>query len=90
MKFSQLFIIIFGLALLPFVDANTSEKEWRTPSPDNTVYMQTSEGLVIIELAPFIAPEHTLRFKNLVKEGFYDGLDFYRVIDGFVAQAGDN
>ena len=44
---------------------------------------------MISELAPFIAPNHVERFRALVKEGFYDGLDFYRVIDGFVAQGGD-
>lgn len=63
--------------------------EWRTPAIENQVYMQTDSGLVIFELAPFIAPNHVTRFKELVSSGFYDGLDFYRVIDGFVAQAGD-
>ncbi|ALT00511.1 peptidylprolyl isomerase [Lacimicrobium alkaliphilum] len=42
-----------------------------------------------MELAPFMAPEHVKQFKQLVDEGFYDGLDFYRVIEGFVAQGGD-
>lgn len=65
------------------------ESEWRTPDLDNLVYMQTSEGLVVFELAPFMAPEHSKQFVGLVKEGFYNGLDFYRVIDGFVAQGGD-
>ena len=51
--------------------------------------MQTEKGLIVIELAPFIAPNHVKRFTDLVNEGFYDGLAFYRVIDGFVAQAGD-
>lgn len=62
---------------------------WRTPEAENLVYMQLSTGTVIIELAPFMAPKHVAQFKSLVKEGFYDGLDFYRVIDGFVAQGGD-
>lgn len=63
--------------------------EWSSPALENQIYMQTDQGLVIFELAPFIAPLHVQRFKNLVSNGFYDGLDFYRVIDGFVAQAGD-
>lgn len=70
----------------PKVDEVT---EWRTPANKNLVYMHLENGLVIIELAPFIAPSQVERFKNLVKEGFYDNTDFYRVIDGFVAQGGD-
>ncbi|MDN4501572.1 peptidylprolyl isomerase [Alteromonadaceae bacterium BrNp21-10] len=62
---------------------------WRLPSADNLVYLQLESGTVVIELAPFIAPKHVTQFKQLVEEGFYNGLDFYRVIDGFVAQAGD-
>ena len=58
-------------------------------SQDKLVYVTTDAGLVVIELAPFMAPVHVEQFKNLVKEGFYNGLRFYRVIDGFVAQAGD-
>ena len=66
-----------------------ANQEWRTPQTDNLVYLQLESGMVIIELAPFIAPEHVQRFKNLVAEGFYDDLEFYRVIEGFVAQGGD-
>ncbi|WJG07831.1 peptidylprolyl isomerase [Aliiglaciecola sp. LCG003] len=66
-----------------------AESGWRSPDIRDLVYMQTSEGLVIIELAPFMAPKHVQRFKDLVASGYYDNLDFYRVIDGFVAQAGD-
>ncbi|MDO6692404.1 peptidylprolyl isomerase [Aliiglaciecola sp. 3_MG-2023] len=84
--FSAIFVIFtfFSYSALSKV-----QTEWRAPRLENQVYMQTDEGLVIIELAPFIAPNHVKRFKNLVNEGYYDGLDFYRVIDGFVAQAGD-
>jgi peptidylprolyl isomerase len=66
-----------------------AQQEWRTPVSENVIYMELETGTVIIELAPFIAPNHVAQFKALVAEGFYDGLDFYRVIDGFVAQAGD-
>lgn len=51
--------------------------------------MQLETGLVIIELAPFMSPINVRQFTGLIKDGFYDGLDFYRVIDGFVAQGGD-
>lgn len=56
---------------------------------DDTVYIYLDTGTVIVQLAPFIAPKHVGQFKALVREGFYDGLDLYRVIDGFVAQGGD-
>ena len=51
------------------------------PQQENLVYLQSDQGLVIVELAPFIAPNHVAQFKALVNEGFYNGLDFYRVID---------
>jgi len=62
---------------------------WRTVDPENTVFMQLREGLVVIELNPVFAPETVKQFKRLAGERFYDGLGFYRVIDGFVAQGGD-
>jgi peptidylprolyl isomerase len=75
--------------LLAITFASHAKQEWREPATENLVYIQLETGTVIIELAPFAAPKHVTRFKTLVTEGFYDGLDFYRVIDGFVAQAGD-
>lgn len=66
-----------------------AQQDWRTPDTENLLYLQLETGTVVIELAPSMAPKHVARFKNLVSEGFYDGLSFYRVIDGFVAQAGD-
>jgi peptidylprolyl isomerase len=77
------------LLLLLVSPISFAQPEWRTPAAEDLVYIQLETGTVVIELAPFIAPNHVTRFKTLVKERFYDGLDFYRVIDGFVAQAGD-
>jgi len=62
---------------------------WRPLEADNTVYLQLPEGTVIIELNPAFAPATVKQFKGLLKEQFYRGLSFYRVIDGFVAQGGD-
>ena len=79
-------------ALLPcliFSFHTMAVEEWRSPKIDDLVYLQLTTGTVVIELAPFMAPKHVAQFKALVKEGFYDDLDFYRVIDGFVAQGGD-
>jgi peptidylprolyl isomerase len=61
----------------------------RAASPENTLYLDLKDGRVIIELRPDLAPKHVQRIKKLVKEGFYDGLAFHRVITGFMAQTGD-
>jgi peptidylprolyl isomerase len=57
-------------------------------SPDNTMILETSKGRVTIEMRPDLAPGHVARIKELVREGFYDGISFHRVIDGFMAQTG--
>lgn len=66
-----------------------SDLVWNLLDPDNTVYLQMDEGTVVIDLNPTFAPKTVAQFKKLVNEQFYRGLSFYRVIDGFVAQAGD-
>jgi len=65
------------------------EMIWRQVDPDNTVFMELDQGTVVIELNPVFAPKTVAQFKRLVQSRFYDGLGFYRVIDGFVAQGGD-
>jgi peptidylprolyl isomerase len=56
---------------------------------ENTLYLDLKDGRVVIELRPDLAPNHVARIKELAREGFYDGLVFHRVIDGFMAQGGD-
>ncbi|MEZ5789457.1 MAG: peptidylprolyl isomerase [Nitratireductor sp.] len=56
---------------------------------ENTVFLDTKDGRITIELLPDLAPKHVAQIKTLVKEGFYDGIVFHRVIDGFMAQTGD-
>ena len=56
--------------------------------PENTLIMDTTQGNVVIALRPDLAPKHVERIKTLVREGFYDGIVFHRVIDGFMAQTG--
>ena len=51
--------------------------------------LQLDQGDVIIELRDDLAPKHVARIKELVGRGFYDGLNFHRVIDNFMAQTGD-
>ncbi len=55
---------------------------------ENTLLMETTQGTVVIEMKPDLAPTHVARIKELVREGFYDGIVFHRVIDGFMAQTG--
>ena len=57
--------------------------------PENTIIMETTKGRVVIELRPDLAPGHVERIKTLSRQGFYDGVVFHRVIDGFMAQTGD-
>ena len=56
--------------------------------PENTLVMETTKGKVVIKLRPDLAPGHVERLKLLAREGFYDGIVFHRVIDGFMAQVG--
>jgi peptidylprolyl isomerase len=86
-------IIICLMLFLPGAFATSAraaeEITWREVSPENLVYMELQEGLVIIELNALFAPKTVSQFRKLVAERFYNGLSFYRVIDGFVAQGGD-
>jgi len=81
------------MVLLPLVFGSfglaAEDMLWRQVDPDNTVFMELPEGRVVIELNPLFAPKTVAQFERLVQSRFYDGLSFYRVIDGFVAQGGD-
>jgi peptidylprolyl isomerase len=57
--------------------------------PENTLYMDLKQGRVVIQLLPDVAPKHVAQIKTLVRQGFYDGTPFHRVIEGFMAQGGD-
>lgn len=57
--------------------------------PENALLLDLEHGQVTIELRPDLAPNHVARIKELAREGFYDGIVFHRVIDGFMAQGGD-
>jgi peptidylprolyl isomerase len=56
---------------------------------ENTLYFDLKDGRVTIQLLPDLAPKHVERIKTLVRQGFYDGTPFHRVIEGFMAQGGD-
>jgi cyclophilin family peptidyl-prolyl cis-trans isomerase len=57
--------------------------------PEHTLVLETTQGTVMIAMRPDLAPKHVARIKELAREGFYDGVPFHRVIDGFMAQTGD-
>jgi peptidylprolyl isomerase len=57
--------------------------------PQNTIFLDTKYGRIVIKLRPDIAPKHAERLKQLAREKFYDNVPFHRVIDGFMAQTGD-
>jgi peptidylprolyl isomerase len=56
--------------------------------PENTLIIETTQGRVVVALRPDLAPNHVARIKQLAREGFYDGIVFHRVIEGFMAQTG--
>ncbi|HEX2217075.1 MAG TPA: peptidylprolyl isomerase [Xanthobacteraceae bacterium] len=60
-----------------------------TEEIENTLHIETTKGRVVIAMRPDLAPTHVARIKELVRDGFYDGTPFHRVIDGFMAQTGD-
>ncbi|MFN0316973.1 MAG: peptidylprolyl isomerase [Burkholderiales bacterium] len=71
--------VVFGLAVCTAQAAG----------PENTLHLDLKDGRVIIEMRPDLAPKHVARIKELVRKGFYDGIVFHRVIEGFMAQTGD-
>jgi len=77
-------LVVFGA----FADTKESDNEWRTLDVDKTVLLSLPHGEIVIELAPQFSPKHVEQFIKLTKSGHYDGNNFYRVIDGFVAQGG--
>jgi len=67
---------------------SATDQQWRSLDVNNTLLLTLPHGKVVIELAPQFSPKHVEQFSALVKKSFFDGTKFYRVIDGFVAQAG--
>ena len=62
---------------------------WFTPDPEDLLYLEIPGGRVVIQLVPELSPRHAEQVRTLAREGYYDGLHFYRVVPGFVAQGGD-
>lgn len=79
----KLLLACMALFLASF---NTSAQE---VNPEDVIVLKLKDGDVYIQTYPDVAPNHVARIKELVRQGFYDGLKFHRVIDGFMAQTGD-
>lgn len=80
--------LAFALALSVVLGIGMAQAQ-TSPDPENTLILELESGRVMIALRPDLAPKHVERVKRLAREGFYDGLTFHRVIDGFMAQTGD-
>ncbi|WP_036264659.1 peptidylprolyl isomerase [Methylocapsa aurea] len=80
--------MVFCLALAFAIVSNVAAA---APAQDlqNTLYLDTKDGRITILLRPDLAPKHVAQIEALTKRGFYDGVVFHRVIDGFMAQTGD-
>jgi peptidylprolyl isomerase len=97
MKFAALALATAFAVIGPLttaVEAQTQPKlpanlTWRDPDPENTLVVETSKGMIISELYPVAAPTSVLRIKTLTRQKFYDGLEFFRVVEGFMDQTGD-
>lgn len=78
------FLSLIG-ALFLIMTTSTAEAQ----DLENQLYIDLKDGRVVIDLLPNIAPQHVDRIKELTREGFYNGIVFHRVIEGFMAQTGD-
>ncbi len=80
---------IFAALAFVFVAALATASGAANLDPENTIYLDLKDGRVVIQLRPDLAPKHVARVKELTRAGFYNGLKFHRVIEGFMAQTGD-
>src|SRR5689334_21054609 len=81
-RLARIFALVAAFCLIGGAAVSAADLE-------NTIYMDVPKGRVVIELRPDLAPNHVAQIKELTRRGFYDGVPFHRVIDGFMAQTGD-
>jgi peptidylprolyl isomerase len=82
---------VVALGLMAGWDAASAQdaRNWRQLDPENTLYIDTVHGRIVVELYPEVAPNHVERISALTRAGYYDGLTFHRVVEDFMAQTGD-
>lgn len=81
--------LLISLAGLALIGAAKPAPDWRALDPAETLVVETTKGRIVVEMAPALAPLAVERVKRLAREGVYDGLQFHRVIEGFVDQTGN-
>jgi peptidylprolyl isomerase len=94
MRLGGFWAAALALTLFVVVDVAAAQqapdpRNWRQLDPENTLYIDTVHGRIVIEMYPEIAPNHVERIKTLARAHFYDGLTFHRVVADFMAQTGD-
>ncbi len=69
--------------------ATAAASDWRTPAPENIVYLDLASGRVVLELAPHVAPNHVANIRAFIRDGYFDGLAIIRSQDNYVVQWGE-
>lgn len=80
---------VLGISIAALGLMGASPADWRPLDPENTLVIESTKGRIVVELRPEFAPKGVERIKLLAHEGVYSGLQFHRVIEGFVAQTGN-
>lgn len=81
---------LLSLLAIGFLVMTTSiDEAAAAPDPENVLVMELKDGIVRIEMLPDLAPKHVEQIRTLTRDGFYDGIVFHRVMEGFMAQTGD-
>lgn len=91
-RLASLFVLVLGIVTMSnggIGGGAQAQSVDASQDMENTLYLDLEAGRVVIKLRPDLAPKHVERIKELTREGFYDGLTFHRVIEGFMAQGGD-
>ncbi|MEY4386845.1 MAG: hypothetical protein RLY20_2128 [Verrucomicrobiota bacterium] len=82
-------LVALSLGVAPVLSQDKKEEKKPVSTPNEVAVIKTTEGTIVLEFWPDVAPGHVENFKKLANKGFYDGQCFHRVIKGFMIQGGD-